>query len=203
MTQKLFIATKNKHKTEEFRRMLLPLGFEVISEADLEISLPEVEETGETFEENSMLKAISGMKATGLPTVADDSGLCVDALGGQPGVYSARFAGEASTDKQNNDLLLSRLKGVEPLERTARFVCCISAVFPEGQILTARGECEGLIGLEPVGENGFGYDCLFISRLGCFGTLSPSEKDSVSHRSKALKVFLEELKKYVNREKKC
>ncbi|MDO4743513.1 MAG: RdgB/HAM1 family non-canonical purine NTP pyrophosphatase [bacterium] len=201
--QKLFVATKNTHKAEEFRRILLPLGVDVVSESDLDFELPDVEETGTTFEENSMLKAIAGMKATGLPTVADDSGLCVDALGGRPGVYSARFAGEPSSDMANNDLLLSKLKDVPLHQRTARFVCCISCVFPEGHVLTAKGECEGVIGFEPKGENGFGYDCLFVSELGCFGELSASEKDSVSHRSKALKIFLGEFKKYVNREKKC
>ena len=183
---KYFIATKNKHKLSELERILKPLGIEVVSENDLDEPLSDVEETGTTFEENAILKAKAGFLATGLPSIADDSGLCVDYLDGAPGIYSARFAGEPTDNAKNNEKLLKLLEGVPEDKRTARFVSAVACVFSLDDYFTVRGECEGRIGFEPKGTKGFGYDPLFISEIGCFGELTDAEKDSVSHRGKSL-----------------
>ena len=183
---KYFIATKNKHKLSELERILKPLGIEVVSENDLDEPLSDVEETGTTFEENAILKAKAGFLATGLPSIADDSGLCVDYLDGAPGIYSARFAGEPTDNAKNNEKLLKLLEGVPEDKRTARFVSAVACVFSLDDCFTVRGECEGRIGFEPKGTKGFGYDPLFISETGCFGELTDAEKDSVSHRGKSL-----------------
>ena len=195
---KLFIATKNQHKVTEFKRILEPIGIEIICESDLSFPLEEVEENGLTFEENAFIKAEAAMKVTGLPSVADDSGLCVDFLGGAPGIYSARYAGEPTDNDKNNKKLLDALSGVKEEERTAKFVCSIACIFPNGQKLSAYGECKGKIAEKPQGSNGFGYDPLFISEIGNFGELSDSEKDSVSHRGNALKAFYKKLSDYIN-----
>lgn len=192
---KVFIATKNAKKLVELSRILLPMGFEVVSEKDLPKPLEEIEETGTTFEENAILKAKAGLKETGFISVADDSGICVDYLGGAPGIYSARYSG--GNDYDNNKKLLSELKGVSMENRTAFYVAAIACVFPDGREFTVRGECHGHIAFEESGVCGFGYDPLFISEKGCFGHLSAEEKDSISHRGKALKLFKEELKKYL------
>ena len=194
---KFFIASKNKHKIAEFVRILEPMNIEVISEADLVAPLTEVEETGKTFEENAIIKAKSGLKHTGLMSVADDSGLCVDYLDGAPGVFSARFSGLHGDDDSNNRKLLELLDGVPYEKRTAKYVAAIACIFPDGREFTVRGECHGHISDTPAGDNGFGYDPYFISELGCFGVISAEEKDSISHRGKALKLFVEELKKYL------
>lgn len=193
-----FIASKNKHKIAEFKRILTPLNINVISEADLEHPLSEVDETGTTFEENAYLKAISSLGETGLPSIADDSGLCVDFLNGEPGIYSARFAGEPVDNDRNNQKLLTLLKDVPMEKRTAKFVCCIVCVFPDGRKITVNGECNGYIADALSGNKGFGYDPLFISEIGCFGQLTDEEKDSVSHRSRALKEFSEKIKYFIN-----
>lgn len=194
---KFFIASKNRHKIAEFKRILLPLGIEVVSETDLELELSDVEETGSTFAENAQLKARSAMKETGLPSVADDSGLCVDWLNGAPGIYSARFAGEPTDNDRNNKKLLELLRDVPDENRTAKFMCCIVCVFPDGREIVASGECPGKIALAPSGNKGFGYDPLFISEIGCFGELTDDEKDSVSHRGKALISFSEKIKEFI------
>lgn len=194
---KIFIATKNEHKKTEFSRILSPYGFTVVTENDLTSPLEEVEETGTTFKENALVKANAGLKATGLITVADDSGLCVDALDGAPGVYSARYAGGHGDDEANNDKLLAELSGVPQEKRTARYIAAIACVFPDGRSFTVEGACEGHIATERHGNGGFGYDPLFISEIGCFGLVSPEEKDRISHRGKALALFTEELKKYI------
>lgn len=194
---KIFIATKNLKKLEELSRILKPMGFEVVCERDLEKPLAEVEETGTTFEENALLKANAGLRETGYISVADDSGLCVDRLGGAPGVYSARYSGEHGNDEMNNQKILSELSGVPIEERGAKFVSAIACVFPDGRSFTVRGECHGYIAFEESGNGGFGYDPLFIGELGCFGELTPEQKDSISHRGKSLKLFREELKKYI------
>lgn len=194
---KIFIATKNEHKKTEFSRILSPYGFTVVTENDLTSPLEEVEETGTTFKENALVKANAGLKATGLTTVADDSGLCVDALDGAPGVYSARYAGGHGDDEANNDKLLAELSGVPQEKRTARYIAAIACVFPDGRSFTVEGACEGHIATERHGNGGFGYDPLFISEIGCFGLVSPEEKDRISHRGKALALFTEELKKYI------
>ena len=194
---KIFIATKNQKKLKELYRILAPMGFEVLSEKDLSIPIPDVEETGTTFEENALLKANSGLNATGYITVADDSGLCVDYLGGAPGIFSARYGGENTDDEKNNDLLLKNLKGVPDEKRTAKYVAAIACVFPDGRSFTVRGECHGKIASERnCGTNGFGYDPLFISEKGSFALLTPEQKDEISHRGIALKLFKEKLKEY-------
>ncbi len=194
---KIFIATKNKNKLRELNRILIPMGFTVLSENDFTDKFDEVEETGKTFEENALLKARTGFQNTGLISVADDSGLCVDALNGAPGVYSARYAGDPANDKNNIDKLLNELNGIEEKNRTAKFVSCVACVFPDGREFTVRGECNGYISNAPCGDNGFGYDPVFISEKGCFAAISPEDKDSISHRGKAVKLFAEELKKYL------
>ncbi len=192
---KFILATKNPKKLSEMQRILLPLGVDVISEREFG-ELPEAVEDGETFAQNARIKALSAMNASGLPAIADDSGLCVDALGGAPGVYSARFSGDHD-DKANNDKLLFELSDVPPEKRTARFVCNICCVFPNGDELTARGECEGVIGYEPKGENGFGYDPLFMVGDKSFSELSSKQKDNISHRGNAMRDFAEKLKQFI------
>ncbi len=192
---KFILATKNPKKLSEMQRILLPLGVDVISEREFG-ELPETVEDGETFAQNARIKALSAMNASGLPAIADDSGLCVDALGGAPGVYSARFSGDHD-DKANNDKLLFELSDVPPEKRTARFVCNICCVFQNGDELTACGECEGVIGYEPKGENGFGYDPLFMVGDKSFSELSSEQKDNISHRGNAMRDFAEKLKQYI------
>ena len=197
---KFILATKNPKKLKELQRILEPLGCEVICERDLPSPLDEVVEDADTFEGNALLKARSAMKITGLAAIADDSGLCVDALNGAPGVYSARYAGEEHDDRKNNEKLLSALKGVPQKKRTARFVSAVAVVFPNGVDFTVRGECNGYIAEEKQGHNGFGYDPLFISEKGCFGSLSDEDKDSVSHIGKSLRKMAEKLKtEYLNK----
>lgn len=193
----IFIATKNHNKLKELERILIPMGFEVLSENDLQKPLPEVEETGVTYEENALLKAHSGLKETGLITVADDSGLSVDILDGAPGLYSARYSGTGATYASNNEKLLAALKDVPREKRTATFVSAIACVFPDGREFTVRGECKGYVADECRGEGGFGYDPLFICEAGCYAEMTPEEKDRVSHRGNALRAFKEELKKYI------
>lgn len=194
---KFFIATKNQHKMQEFKKILEKSNIELICETDLSSPIEDVEENGTTFEQNALIKAKSGLNATGLPSIADDSGLCVDFLGGEPGIYSARYAGEHGDDGANNEKLLKNLAGVPKCERTARFVCAIACVFPDGREFTVTGSCEGYIADAPSGNGGFGYDPLFVSEVGCFGEISPEQKNAVSHRAKAIEKFEIELKKYI------
>ena len=195
---KIFIATKNQKKLCELERILIPMGFEVLSQKDFTQNFDEPIEDGITFEQNAIIKAKDGLKNTGLISVADDSGICVDYLDGAPGIYSARYSGEHGDDESNNKKLLHELEGVPLDKRTARYVAAIACVFPDGRHFTVRGECEGRINFEPVGDGGFGYDPYFISELGPMGLLTPEQKDSISHRGKALLKFKEELKKYIN-----
>lgn len=192
-----FIATKNRKKLAEMLRILKPLGISAICEADLDKQLEEVEETGTTFAENAMLKAEAGCKATGLPAVADDSGLMVDCLGGAPGVYSKRYSGEDGNDERNIQKLLTALKDVPESERTAHFVSSVCAVWPDGRMLQAEGRCDGVIAQSPSGSGGFGYDPVFLYGGVSFAELSAEEKDAVSHRGKALKAFKEKLEKFI------
>jgi XTP/dITP diphosphohydrolase len=192
------VATHNYKKMGELTRILKPLGIEAVTDAELNIKLEEAEENGDTFEQNAMLKAGAACRQTGLPAIADDSGLMVDALKGEPGVHSARYAGQNSTDSKRNLKLLAEMAHVPPDKRTARFVSVICCVFPNGDSITARGECIGRIGYEPVGENGFGYDPLFIISDGrSYAQLTDKEKDAVSHRGKALRLFAQKLKSYL------
>ena len=187
---KLVLASKNQKKLKEMRDILSHLGVEVCSEADAGVDI-EVEETGTTFEENSLLKARAVMEASGLPAIADDSGLCVDCLNGAPGVYSARYGGEGLDDTGRYRLLLENMRGQMP--RTAKFVSVITCCFPNRDVLTARGECPGTIAYAPQGEGGFGYDPVFFvpGLKKTFAQLTAEEKNAVSHRARAIKALLE------------
>ncbi len=189
---KIVVATKNKNKIKEFSEILK--GFEIISQEEVGIDI-DVLETGTTFEENSYLKASQIYKATGLPAIADDSGLEVDALGGAPGIYSARYGGEGLDDKGRVQLLLKNMENVPYGERSARFVCAITYVDGDG-FITAKGTCEGTITNEPRGENGFGYDPVFFVEeyKKTSAEISSDEKNSISHRGKALRIFTEKMK---------
>ncbi len=188
-----FVATKNLKKLRELERILSPIGINTLCERDFDKSFPEVIEDGDTFEENALIKARAGMRQSGLPTVADDSGICVDALGGAPGVYSARYAGEPCDDMKNNNKLLADLKDVPDEKRTAYYVSVIACVFPDGREFTVRGECHGKIAYDMKGNNGFGYDVMFISELGRFAEISDEQKDSISHRGRALRLLKDKL----------
>ena len=195
---KLVLASKNPKKLKEMNEILSTFGIEVCLQSDVGLDL-DVEETGTTFEENSLLKAKAIMEASGLPAIADDSGLCVDALGGAPGVYSARYGGEGLDDVGRYRLLLENLKGLSP--RTAKFVSVITCCFPNGDVLTARGECPGTIAFAPQGDNGFGYDPVFwLPQLKkTFAQLSAEEKNAISHRGNALKEFQTILDEYLKK----
>jgi len=193
---KVVLASKNKHKLAEISKITEKFGIELILQSELGIDL-DVEETGSTFEENSFLKAEAVMKATGLPALADDSGIAVDALNGEPGIYSARYGFDESLDDWGRLLLL--LKNTEHVpdgQRQAQFVCVITMVTPDGQVIQARGEIHGELTRQARGENGFGYDPIFFyPPLGkTTAELSPEEKNEVSHRGNALKLFYEKMK---------
>ena len=200
MSKEFLIATHNMKKRDELYRILSPLGIDVKTADQLGIEITDVEETGETFYENALLKAQSGCRESGMPCVADDSGLAVDYLVGAPGVYSARFAGEHGNDAKNNQKLLKLLTDVEVPERTARFVSVVCCVFPNGDIISARGECKGYIGFEERGNGGFGYDPLFMVGDKSFAELTPEEKDALSHRGNALRLLSEKLKDYFSQQ---
>lgn len=186
---RLVIATSNKGKLREFRRLLEPLGLEVVSIGEAVGSF-HVDETGTTFAANAALKARAASEVSGVPALGDDSGLEVDALGGRPGVRSARYAGDGASDAENNELLLKELAGIDEGDRTARFRCAIAFSEPSGELSIVEGTCEGVIQRAPSGSDGFGYDPLFtVPECGgrSFAELSPAEKDRVSHRGKALR----------------
>ncbi len=189
------LATNNMKKLNEMQRILAPLGINIVTAKMLGTTLSEVEENGKTFEENAKIKATAACKELNMPAIADDSGLCVDYLGGAPGVFSARFGGEHGNDEKNNDLLLEKLKDVPLEKRTAHYVCAICCIFPDGKEITVRGECAGLIGFERDGTEGFGYDPLFLVGGKAFGRYTAEEKDKISHRGNALRALAEELKK--------
>lgn len=195
---KFVIATHNAHKLLEISRILAPLGISAVNDRDLGLTLPEVEETGTTFAENAYLKAASACAFTGLPAIADDSGLMVDALDGAPGVYSARYAGENATDADRVRKLLDALTGVPAGRRQARFVSAVCCVFPSGETVRAEGTVEGAIAFAPAGDNGFGYDPVFLRGERTMAQLSPAEKDAISHRGRALAQFSEKLRDHLN-----
>jgi XTP/dITP diphosphohydrolase len=193
---KIVLASKNPHKLVEISQITEKFGFELVLQSELGVDL-DVEETGITFEENSLLKAMAVMQATGLPALADDSGIAVDALNGEPGVYSARYGFDDSLDDWGRlQLLLKNTEHVPDGQRQAQFVCVITFVTPEGQVIQARGEIHGELTREPRGENGFGYDPIFYyPPLGKTTAEIPAElKHQVSHRGNALRVFYEKLK---------
>ncbi|MBR6568265.1 MAG: XTP/dITP diphosphatase [Clostridia bacterium] len=191
---KILIATHNKHKLTEMARILSPMGYEVVTDTDIGIELTDVEETGTTFMENARIKAESGCKESGLICIADDSGLCVDALDGEPGVYSARYSGVHGDDEGNIVKLLENLDGVSDEKRTAYFACAICVSFPDGKEITAEGKCHGKIGYVKKGENGFGYDPVFMVGDKSLAEMTAEEKDAISHRGNALKVLEEKLR---------
>ncbi|MCI5499334.1 MAG: XTP/dITP diphosphatase [Clostridiales bacterium] len=194
---KVVLASQNKKKIVEMRAILSQMGVEVLSQADAGVNL-EPEETGTTFEENSRIKAKAVMEATGLPAIADDSGLMVDALGGEPGVYSARYGGEGLDDTGRWQLLLKNMEG--KADRTCKFVSVICCCFPDGTEVMARGECPGILAQGPSGDGGFGYDPIFyLPQLGkTMAQLTPEEKNKISHRAKALAGFQIEWEKQHN-----
>lgn len=189
---KLLAATNNKGKIKEIREILSDLGITVITPQEAGLSL-EVNETGSTFEENAALKARAWSKASGMPSLADDSGLCVDALGGRPGVMSARYAGAGASDEDNIALLLRNLQGTG--ERSARFVCVAALALPDGEVISAEGRYEGVIIDTPMGTEGFGYDPIFFDPLmgKTLAQMTPAEKNTRSHRKQALDRLKEKL----------
>ena len=193
---KVVLASKNKHKLEEISKITEKFDMELILQSELGVDI-DVEETGTTFEENSFLKAEAVMKATGLPALADDSGIAVDALNGEPGIYSARYGFDDTLDDWGRlQLLLKNTEHVPDGQRQAQFVCVITMVTPDGQKIQARGEIHGELLRAPVGENGFGYDPIFYYPPAGMSTaeMSPEAKNEVSHRGNALKVFYNKLK---------
>ena len=193
---KVILASKNKHKLEEISKITEKFGFELILQSQLGVDI-DVEETGTTFEENSLIKAEAVMKATGMAAMADDSGICVEALNGEPGVYSARYGFDETLDDWGRlQLLLKNMEAVPDGKRQAKFVCVITMVTPEGETIQARGEIHGELLREPHGENGFGYDPIFYYPPFGMTTaeMSSEDKNQVSHRANALKIFNEKLK---------
>jgi len=193
MKYKLLLATRNQGKVEEFRRILNAIAPDEIELLGLgafpEVS--DVEETGETFEANALLKAVQMSKETGLPAIADDSGLCVDALDGAPGIYSARWSGEHGNDQANNLKVLDQLKEFSGSERSAHFTCVAALALPDGRTHTEEGRFEGRILNSPMGEYGFGYDPIFAPDGFEMSSaqMSPEQKDAISHRGKALRAI--------------
>ena len=195
---KIILATKNKGKIKDFEKLTEGMNIEVLSILD-NIDFPDVVEDGKTFEENSAKKALEIAKYTGIITVSDDSGLCVDTLNGEPGIYSARYFGENATDELNIEKLLKNLSNIEKKDRKAHFVSVVSIAFPDGTVKSFRGETQGEILFEKEGNNGFGYDPIFYSYdLGkSFGLATIEEKKSVSHRGRAFeKLKNDVLKKF-------
>ncbi|OUN07695.1 non-canonical purine NTP pyrophosphatase, RdgB/HAM1 family [Flavonifractor sp. An92] len=192
---KLVLASKNPKKLKELGEILSALGVEVLSEDQAGVDV-EVEETGTTFAENAKLKAVAVMQASGLPAVADDSGLCVDALNGAPGVYSARYGGPGLDDAGRYKLLLENMRG--QLDRRCKFVSAICCAFPNGDIVEAYGECPGTLAYAPKGTDGFGYDPIFFvpEQKKTFAELTAEEKNAISHRGRALAQFREKLEVY-------
>ena len=193
---RVVLASKHRHKLQEISKITEKFGFDLVLQSELGVDI-DVEETGTTFEENSFLKADAVMKATGLPALADDSGIAVDALNGAPGVYSARYGFDDSLDDWGRlELLLKNTEHVPDGQRQAQFVCVITMVTPEGLTIQARGEIHGELARAPKGENGFGYDPIFYyPPLGMTtAELSPEIKNQVSHRANALNIFNQKLK---------
>ena len=193
---KIVLASRNPHKLVEISKITEKFGFELVLQSQLGVDI-DVEETGTTFEENSLLKARAVMEATGLPALADDSGIAVDALNGEPGIYSARYGFDETLDDWGRlQLLLKNTEQVPDGQRQAQFVCVISFITPDGKVIQARGEIHGELTREPAGENGFGYDPIFYyPPLGkTTAELSSEEKNQVSHRANALKLFYEKMK---------
>lgn len=189
---KIVCATHNKHKVTEFRRILSPMGIDVVSCDDMGL-FDEIEETGTTFEENARIKAKYVCDKLNLPAFADDSGIAVDALDGAPGVYSARYGKPEFDDRDRRLYLLEQMEG--KTNRLARFVCAICLCFPDGREFAIKEDCEGEIADCEIGENGFGYDPIFLVNGKSFGSIGDSEKDRLSHRGKATREFVKLIEK--------
>lgn len=194
MENRIIFATGNKDKMKEIRMILSDLKIPILSAKEAGVSL-DIEENGKTFEENAVIKATAVQKMTGNIVLADDSGLEIDFLGGEPGIYSARYLGEDTSYDIKNNKILERLEGVRDEKRTARFVCVIAAAMPDGSVLTCKGVMEGNIGHAIAGENGFGYDPIFyLPEFGCTSAeIPPETKNAISHRGKALRMMREKL----------
>lgn len=195
--EKLIIATKNKGKMKDFKELFSRYGIEVLSLLDLEEDTPDIEETGLTFEENAAIKAETILQTFGLPVIADDSGLEVDAIGGRPGIYSARYAGEDKDDQANLHKVLQELEGVPETDREARFVCVLALARPGKETIFKKGTCEGRISQQPTGDNGFGYDPIFYPKDmdKTMAQLTSKEKNGISHRAAAISQLEEWLTK--------
>ena len=196
MAEKFVLATHNPGKLKEMAQILEKFHVEVVMPSDLGIDV-DVEETGTTFAENAMLKAKAICAASGLPAIADDSGLCVEALNGAPGVYSARYGGEGLDDIGRYRLLLNNLRGAHT--RAAHFACAVACAFPNGDELTAEGRCDGAIAFAPMGEGGFGYDPVFLvpEMRKTFAQMTAEEKSGISHRGRAMEKFVAKLETYL------
>ena len=193
---KLFIATNNAKKLVELERILNPLGIEAVSAKEAGVVLDEVDETGTTFSENAFIKANAADEKTGMPAVADDSGICVDALGGRPGIFSARYSPEdCITDEDRTAKILEELEGVPDEKRGAHYTCAICCILLDGRRIEVEEICEGKIGYEFIGDGGFGYDPIFVFGDRTFAQMTADEKDKVSHRGKALRELRSELEK--------
>lgn len=196
---RFIIATRNNHKVTEFRRILEPLGIDVLSQIEAGIDADVVED-GTTFAENAEKKASAVCKAGNCIAIADDSGICIDAFGGAPGIYSSRFLGEDTPYTEKNAIILDRLKDVEKEDRGARYVCSICCIFPNGDTIKTEGIFEGWIGYDARGDHGFGYDPIFYVGDKSISEISDEEKDKISHRGQALNKFVIELKKYLDKQ---
>ena len=201
MSVQLVLATRNAKKLAELDRLLAGAGLDVeILGSDAFSELPEIEETGSTFAENSLIKARAVSTHTGLIAIADDSGLCVDALDGQPGIYSARWAGEGATDESNLDLGLEQIRDVEPAHRTAHFACAAALVLPSGEEYVVHGQVNGVLLTQRRGEGGFGYDPIFLPD-GFDATtaeMTPEQKDAISHRGQAMRALVPVIQEHVH-----
>lgn len=200
MIKKIVFASNNKGKIRELKDILSPMGIEVVSQREAGFDI-EADETGTTFAENSAIKAKAIYELAKIPVLADDSGLCVDALDGQPGVYSHRFAGENATDEEKCRYILEKLENVSDEKRTARFICDMCFIDENGREYHAEGRCEGKIGREEKGNNGFGYDPIFVVGNRTLAELEEAEKNKISHRAEALKKMKEILKQFWKEQK--
>lgn len=195
------LATNNAKKRVELERILQPLGVEAVTAAEAGVVLDEVDETGTTFLENAFLKANAAFEKTGMPAVADDSGICVDALGGRPGIFSARYSPEdCHTDEERTAKILEELQGVPEEQRGAHYTCAICCILPDGNKIEIEEYCYGTIGYAFIGDGGFGYDPIFVQGDKTFAQLTAEEKDRVSHRGKALRKLKAALEQYFSQQ---
>lgn len=196
---KIVFATSNEGKLKEIRSILGEYGFQIVSMKEMGVN-PNIEENGATFEDNAIIKAKTVMEAVGEVVMADDSGLEVDYINKEPGIYSARYMGEDTPQTEKNKSIIDRLQNAEDNERKARFVCAIACVFPDGRILTTRGEVEGLIAYEEKGNNGFGYDpIMYLPEFGVtMAEMTSDQKNKISHRFKALRLMGEQIRENIN-----